>query len=86
MDAKTPSTSSSPSGFSSGTTTRGDKETGGEATGKSIKQKKTMNRTEILDNIKETYQNWVFHRGQPLEETKRRGKKQKANLSNKNKK
>jgi hypothetical protein len=42
-----------------------------------------MNRTEILDNIKETYQNWVFHHGQPLEETKRRGEKQQANLSNK---
>jgi hypothetical protein len=80
MDAKTPSTSSSPSGFSSGTTTWGDKETGGETTGKSIKQTKTMNRTEKLDNIKDTYQNWVFHHGQPLEETKKRGEKQQANL------
>jgi hypothetical protein len=43
-------------------------------------KKKTMNRTEIFDNIKKTYQNWVFHHGQPLEETKKRGEKQQANL------
>ena len=68
MDAKTPSTSSSPSGFSSGTTTWGDKETGGEATGKSIKQKKTMNVTEILDNIKETYKSWACCQGEVQKE------------------
>jgi hypothetical protein len=53
---------------------------GGRSNRQIYQTKKTMNRTEILDNIKETYQNWVFHHGQPLEETKKRGEKQQANL------